>query len=124
MKKTLLMLVAHLAWLHGVPARAQDTTGAVRPTFEEYLRESAVPRETTDRFLRGPSWAQFDPEPGCILGNYLPSDGVDGSATISTVQPNGARTSFVYAGRPCRINTYGDSFTQCHQLSGAETWQE
>ena len=29
-----------------------------------------------------------------------------------------------YAGRPCRINTYGDSFTQCHQVSDAETWQE
>ena len=40
------------------------------------------------------------------------------------MQTNGARTSFVYAGRPCRINTYGDSFTQCHQVSDSETWQE
>ncbi len=30
----------------------------------------------------------------------------------------------MYAGRPCRINTYGDSFTQCHQVSDGETWQE
>ena len=29
-----------------------------------------------------------------------------------------------FAGRPCRINTYGDSFTQCHQVSDGETWQE
>ena len=77
-----------------------------------------------DTFLRGPSWAQFDPELGYILGNYLPSDGIDGSATISTVQSNGARTSFMYTGRKCRINTYGDSFTQCHQVSDGETWQE
>ncbi|MCU0962192.1 MAG: hypothetical protein MUF48_19015 [Pirellulaceae bacterium] len=94
------------------------------PSFAEYLRHSAVSRELIDRFLAGPSWAQFDPELGYILGNYLPVDGIDGSATISTVQPNGARTSLVYADRPCRINTYGDSFTQCHQVSDAETWQE
>jgi hypothetical protein len=30
----------------------------------------------------------------------------------------------MYTGRPCRINTYGDSFTQCHQVSDGETWQE
>lgn len=104
------------------PALAE--AGTDKPSWEQYLRESAVPRETLDRFLRGPSWARFDPELGYVLGNYLPSDGVDGSATISTVQTNGARTSFVYAGKPCRINTYGDSFTQCHQVSDAETWQE
>ena len=77
-----------------------------------------------DRFLRGPSWAKFDPELGYVLGNDLPSDGSDGSATISTTGPDGARTSFLYAGKPCRINTYGDSFTQCHQVSDGETWQE
>jgi hypothetical protein len=26
--------------------------------------------------------------------------------------------------QPCRINTYGDSFTQCAQVSDGETWQE
>ena len=94
------------------------------PTYEQFLRESAVSREVIDRFLHGPSWARFDPELGYILGNYLPSDGIDASATISTVQSNGARTSFMYNGRACRINTYGDSFTQCHQVSDGETWQE
>ena len=58
------------------------------------------------------------------MGNYIPHDGIDKSSTISTVQPNSARRSFVYADRPCRINTYGDSFTQCHQVSDGETWQE
>ena len=29
-----------------------------------------------------------------------------------------------YADRPCRVNTYGDSFTQCHQVSDGETSQE
>lgn len=95
-----------------------------KPSFEQYLRGSAVPRATIDGFLRGPSWARFDPELGYVLGNYLPTDGLDHSATISTVQADGARTAFMYAGRKCRINTYGDSFTQCHQVSDGETWQE
>lgn len=30
----------------------------------------------------------------------------------------------MYKNRPCRINTYGNSFTQCHQVSDGETWQE
>jgi hypothetical protein len=95
-----------------------------KPTFVEYLRASAVPRDVIGGFLRGPSWARFDPQLGYVLGNSLPTDGIDGSSTISTARPDGARTAFMYVGRPCRINTYGDSFTQCHQVSDGETWQE
>ena len=93
-------------------------------SFEEYIRESVPTRKEIDVFLNEMSWAQFDRDVGYILGNYMPHDGVDGSSTISTVQSNGARTSFMYKGRPCRINTYGDSFTQCHQVNDGETWQE
>ena len=101
-----------LLWLLVWQLFAADQPGKL--SFEQYLKESAVPRELIDRFLRGPSWAHFDSELGYVLGNYLPADGLDDSATLSTVQPNGARTSFMYAGKKCRINTYGDSFTQCH----------
>ena len=95
-------------------------------TYEQYLRNSAVSREVLDVFLDDAerSWARFDPELGYVLGNSMPRDGLDGCSTISTAHPNGARTSHVYAGRPCRINTYGNSFTQCHQVSNGETWQE
>lgn len=117
-----LILLAIAVWLLGLPSLAADKPD--KPSFEQYLKESAVSKEVIDRFLQGPSWAQYDPELGYILGNYLPSDGIDHSATISTVQSNGARTSFMYAGKKCRINTYGDSFTQCHQVSDGETWQE
>jgi hypothetical protein len=95
-----------------------------KPLLEDYLRSAAVPRAVIDRFLAGPRRARFDPELGYVLGDYLPQDGMDKSATISTVQTNGARTSFLYAGKKCRINTAGDSFTQCHQVSDGETWQE
>ena len=122
MKTTHLSLMASFALLSSSLASAADN--AEKPLLEQYLRECAVPKEVIDRFLQGPSWAQYDPELGYILGNYLPQDGMDNSATISTVQANGARTSFMYADRKCRINTYGDSFTQCHQVSDGETWQE
>lgn len=94
------------------------------PTFMDYLRGSAVPKRFIDSFLQGPGWARFDPEIGYVLGNSLPHDGVDGSSTISTAQPNGARTSFLYRDRKPRINSYGNSFTQGHQVSDGETWQE
>ena len=106
-----------------VGARADDKSSPKEP-YEAYLRHSAVPKATLDGFLQGPAWARFDPELGYVLANYMPSDGLDKSATISTAQADGARTSFMYAGKPCRINTYGDSFTQCHQVSDGETWQE
>jgi len=95
-----------------------------KKSYAEYLRKSAVPKKEMDIFLNENSWAQFDPEVGYILGNYMPHDGMDGSSTLSTVMPDGKRTNQIYADKPCRINTYGNSFTHCHQVSDAETWQE
>jgi hypothetical protein len=93
-------------------------------SYIEYLRESVLTKDEVDIFLNENSWAQFDPEVGYILGNYMPRDGIDGSYTISTVMKNGQRSSRLYTERPCRINTYGNSFTHCHQASDGETWQE
>src|SRR5688572_24412042 len=96
------------------------------PTFEAYLRKSVVDKKTLDVFLDAKelSWAKFDPITGYRLGNYMPRDGIDRSSTISTSRSNGARTSHAYVDKPCRINTYGNSFTLCHQVSDSETWQE
>jgi hypothetical protein len=95
-------------------------------SLKEYLKKSALSRGVIDTFLdpNQLSWAQYDPELGYILGNYLPQDGIDGSSTISTTQKTGARTSYLYGHLKCRINTYGNSFTQCHQVNDGETWQE
>jgi hypothetical protein len=93
-------------------------------TFEEYIRSAIASKEEIDVFLNELSWAQFDGDIGYILGNYYPKDGWNNSRTISTVRGDGARTFFNYTDRPCRINTYGNSFTQCHQANDAETWQE
>ncbi len=95
-------------------------------SYEEHLRLSVVSRETLDQFLddNTPTWARFDSEVGYTLGNYIPRDGMEASSTISTSQANGQRTAQMYADVPGRINTYGNSFTQCHQVSDGETWQE
>ncbi len=95
-------------------------------SFENYLRKSVVEKQTLDVFLdpKKPSWAKFDPVTGYRLGNFMPRDGIDRSWTISTAGGDGARTARAYVGKPSRINTYGDSFTQCHQVGDAETWQE
>jgi hypothetical protein len=115
MLTALLSLPAGLAW---------NVWAEGEVSLEQFIAASAVPKQVIDRFLRGPSWARFDPELGYIPGSYLPADGLDKSSTISTVQSNGARTSYLYAGSPCRINTYGDSFTHGDQVNDGETWQE
>ena len=101
-----------------------STNANDKKSYADYLRKSAVPKEELDVFLNENSWAQFDPDVGYIMGNYMPHDGLDDSYTISTVRKDGSRTSQIYPDKPCRINTYGNSFTQCHQVSDAETWQE
>lgn len=95
-------------------------------SLTEYLKQSAVSKETIDNFIdpKKNCWAKFDPVVGYVLDNSMPRDGIDGCSTISTAQPSGVRTSHNYTERPCRINTYGNSFTQCHQVSDGETWQE
>ncbi|NRA39704.1 MAG: hypothetical protein HRU15_16295 [Planctomycetes bacterium] len=95
-------------------------------SFQEYIHASAIKKEVLDIYLDEgeASWARYHPQLGYTLGNYMPRDGIDGSLTISTAQKDRSRSSVIYGDRPCRINTYGDSFTQCHQVSDHETWQE
>jgi hypothetical protein len=93
-------------------------------SWERFLRESAVPREVIDDFLERPHWAMFDSELGYVLHNSLVQWGIDKSHTIETFESNGARSRFLYPGRKPRINTYGNSFTECNQVSDGETWQE
>lgn len=95
-----------------------------KPSFTEYIRDTVPSQREIDVFLNKTSWVRFDRDVGYVLDNYMPRDGMDNSASISTIQANGARRSFMYQDKPCRINTYGNSFTQCNQVNDGETWQE
>jgi len=80
-----------------------------------------------EAFLQPPpnnQWAKFDPELGYVPSDSIQRDGVDGSRSVYRYGPAGERRLLNYADRPCRVNTYGNSFTQCHQVSDGETWQE
>lgn len=111
-------------WGRGEGSRVVSTNGPV--SYEEYLRGAVVERASVDLFLdpERPSWAQFDPVTGYRLADFMARDGVGESFTVATYRPDGARRSLVYGERPHRIATYGNSFTQCHQVSDGETWQE
>lgn len=106
----------------GRTARIPDKMKSVR----EFLDKAVMKKEHIDRFL-DPSakiWAKFDPELGYLLRNYFMRDGVDGCHTLNRYEQTGQRKMVNFPDQKCRINTYGNSFTQCHQVSDGETWQE
>ena len=93
-----------------------------------YLGNHLYTREEVDDWLAKKAFpfAKYDAELGWLLRDGRVPDGVDGSTSTYTYRPGryDERLTINYADRPCRINTYGDSFTQCHQVSDGETWQE
>ena len=112
--------------MHQVWDRAytQDKYGNI--TTREFLRDATLTREMVDRFLDPDALntTMFDPELGHIPRDCVANDGVDGSYTINRFLPSGERRLLNFAGQPWRINTYGNSFTQCNQVSNGESWQE
>jgi hypothetical protein len=107
-------------------AYANESNKTPNDITKSVLMKCTIPRQTLDAFLspEKPSWAKFDPELGYLLKNSIYKDGMDGSFTFTSFEKYGARKMVNYAGKTCRMNTYGDSFTQCHQVSDGETWQE
>ncbi len=100
--------------------------GAADDALRAYLSPHLLRRSTLDSFLdpKAQVWAKFDPEFGYLLRNAFLRDGVDGCHTLARYQESGQRLQVNFPDQPCRINTYGDSFTQGHQVSDGETWQE
>jgi len=82
-------------------------------TIESFLGEMVLTRQLVDRFLdpKQPNWAMFDPELGYRHHDTVMKDGIDGSYAVYTMEPSGERRRVHYRNKPCRINTYGDSFT-------------
>ena len=95
-------------------------------TTREYLAGAGLTREMVDRFLdpAARNWAAFDSLLGYKLRDSVVNDGVDGSYTVSRYSPSGERRMVNFTDQTCRINTYGDSFTQCQQVNDGESWQE
>ena len=95
-------------------------------TTRQYLSRAALTREMVDRFLDpgAHNKTRFDTVLGYLPKASVKRDGIDNSHAIYRYHLAGERWRSNYADRPCRTNTYGDSFTQCVQVSDGETWQE
>lgn len=85
-----------------------------------------TPQEVDDYFAdRAFPFSKHSPEFGWLLRDAYFHDGVNDSISVyHFAKPDGERLMSNYADKPCRVNTYGNSFTQCHQVSDHETWQE
>lgn len=96
--------------------------------MREYLKSMVYTREEVDGWFSGMAFpfSRYDGELGYLLRNGRFKDGVDGSMSTYNFNDHGLgpRRMIMYADNPCRINTYGNSFTMCHQVSDGETWQE
>jgi len=93
----------------------------------QYLSEILYTRQEVDEWLAGSAFpfSKYHSGYGWLLNNARFRDGIDNSWSIYTYMgENGPRLIGNYHDVPCRINTYGNSFTQCHQVSDHETWQE
>ena len=96
-------------------------------TAENYLRSIIYTPGEIRAWLAGEAFpfARYSSEFGWLLPDAYFRDGVDNSVSQYRYEKDdGPRIRVNYADKPCRINTYGDSFTQCHQVSDGETWQE
>jgi hypothetical protein len=99
---------------------------ATEQQIRDYLRPLLLTREDVDLWLKQQAFpfARYDPELGYLHTDRDFQEGLDGAVCRYRYDRLDARRMFAYAGEPCRINTYGDSYTSCEQVSDGETWQE
>ena len=104
-------------------ARAQDVTAL---TARDYLKSILYTKTEVKEWLAEKAFpfAKYSSDFGWLLRNARFQDGMDGSTSVYTYGPLDERITIHYRDQPCRINTYGNSYTQCHQVSDGETWQE
>ena len=92
----------------------------------EYLKSILYTSEEVESLILGnsPHGEKYDPDLGWVHADNRRKHGVDDSIVTYRYDRSGARRPIMYADKPYRIHTYGDSFTLCSQVSDGETWQE
>jgi len=115
---------AAVAAVAGADASAADDDLAHRQ--REFLRPLLYTRQDLDAWLAGKAFpfSRYDAELGYLHVDRDFKEGQDGAVCTYRYDRLGARRPIAYVDRPCRINTYGNSFTSCEQVSDGETWQE
>jgi hypothetical protein len=92
----------------------------------EYVETVLYTHQEVDQWIAGntANHEKYDGEIGWIPQPGFANNGIHGCTCEYSYEPCGARRMTAFAGRECRINTYGDSFTHCDQVSDGESWQE
>ena len=118
---TCLVLTLAVAAQGAGPAQESE---AWQRQARDYLKSILYPRDQVEDWILGRATLgeSYDGQLGWLFADRRVKHGVDGS--ISTYRYAGARRTIMYGDNPCRINTYGNSFTHCDQVSDGETWQE
>jgi hypothetical protein len=113
-------------FVFGKDSKRPAPKGGAPVTAREFLKGILYKKEEVKQWLAGTAFpfAKFSGEFGWLLRNATFQDGIGGSTSAYTYGPLDERITIHYKDRPCRINTYGNSYTQCHQVSDGETWQE
>lgn len=102
--------------------RVRDYLRSLMPTREQ-VKDFISGRQGPEKLSQNQGWT-FDSELGWILCDSIRTRSVDGSKGFYSYERDGARKVISFPDRPCRIHTYGNSFTHCDQVSDGETWQE
>jgi hypothetical protein len=129
-----MFLILTFAFYGGSRVSADSVSSSVsffEDQAREYLKSIMYTHEEVDNWtggkgsflnpIRGNSEG-YDDLLGWIFVDNIAPEGMNGTNVLYSY--SGARKMFMYADSPCRINTYGDSFTHCDQVSDGETWQE
>ena len=94
---------------------------------KEFVKGLLYKRSEVDDWIAGKAFpfGRYDPDLGYVHRDRVCEDGIDGSTSTFTYDKRTwARRIVNYPDSPCRINTYGDSYTSCEQVNDGETWQE
>jgi hypothetical protein len=101
---------------------ARERLRSIMPTRQKVA--AFIKPKPADVVVRGSYGWTYEPELGWRLYDGVRLDGINGSKTFYHYESDGARRVVNSAGKPCRIHTYGNSFTHCDQVNDGETWQE
>jgi hypothetical protein len=115
--------------LPGATAEAGDPepkSDASEKQLRDYLRTLLLTREDVDLWLKQQAFpfSKYDAELGYLHIDREFAEGMDKAICRYRYDKLDARKMLAHAGEPCRINTYGNSYTSCEQVSDGETWQE
>lgn len=94
--------------------------------IQAYLKPLLMSEAEVDNWLANKAFpfSKYDGELGYLHIDRDFREGQDGAVCRYRYDELDARKTIAHADRPCRINTYGNSFTSCEQVSDGETWQE